>query len=106
MSVSKPVDPLCRAFQTAIDVLGRPWNGQILSSLQAGPLRFTEVGKRAGGVGDKTLSARLKELEGRGIIARRVEVGPPVTVLYQLTKRGEAFRQVADAIERWGRELV
>jgi DNA-binding HxlR family transcriptional regulator len=106
MSVSKPIDPLCRAFQTAIDVLGRPWNGQILGALQAGPLRFSEVGKRAGGVGDKTLSARLKELEARGIIARRVEGGPPVQVLYALTPRGVAFRHVADAIERWGRELI
>jgi DNA-binding HxlR family transcriptional regulator len=106
MTAPKPIDPLCGAFQAAIDVLGRPWNGKILGSLQGGPLRFSEVGKRAGGVGDKTLSARLKELEARGIVARRVEAGPPVQVLYALTKRGEAFRHVAEAIERWGRELV
>jgi DNA-binding HxlR family transcriptional regulator len=29
-----------------------------------------------------------------------------VRVLYELTARGEAFEQVAEAIERWGRGLV
>jgi DNA-binding HxlR family transcriptional regulator len=104
--VAKPVNPLCRAYQTAIEVLGRPWTGEILVLLQQGALRFSELGERSGGVGDKTLSARLKDLEARGIIARRVEPGPPVRVLYELTKRGVAFRHVAAAIERWGRGLV
>lgn len=102
---AKTVDSGCRAFQLAIDVLGRPWNGLILTVLQAGPLRFSQLGERTSGVGDKVLSARLKDLEARGIIVRRVEPGPPVRVSYELTDRGRAFGQVAEAIERWGREL-
>jgi DNA-binding HxlR family transcriptional regulator len=100
------VDPHCRAFQSAIDLLARPWTGLILGLLQAGPLRFSELEERARGVGAKTLSARLKHLEARGIVARHVEVGPPVRVQYTLTRKGLAFEQVAAAIERWGRELV
>jgi len=99
-------NPGCRAFQTAIEILGRPWTGELLVILQNGPLRFSELGERSGGVGDKTLSARLKDLEARGIIARRVEGGPPVRVVYELTRRGEAFRHVSEAIERWGQELT
>jgi len=106
MSQPTVVDPHCRAFQAAIDVLGRPWTGLLLGLLQAGPLRFSELEERARGVGAKTLSARLKELEAQHIVARRVEVGPPVRVHYALTARGRAFGQVAEAIERWGRELV
>src|SRR5262249_18827583 len=98
---------MCRAFQAAIDVLGRPWTGEILVVLQAGRHRFSEIGDRLGGAcGDKTLSARLKDLEEPGIIARPVEAGPAVRVAYELTARGEAFRNVAGAIERWGRELI
>jgi len=100
------VDPHCRAFQSAIDLLARPWTGLILGLLQAGPLRFGELEGRARGVGAKTLSARLKDLEARGIVARHVEAGPPVRVQYTLTRKGLAFEQVAAAIERWGRELV
>jgi DNA-binding HxlR family transcriptional regulator len=57
-------------------------------------------------VGAKTLSARLKELEARRVVARHVEPGPPVRVQYALTAKGRAFGQVAAAIERWGRALL
>ena len=104
--MAKPVDPQCRAFQTAIEVLARPWTGLILGLLHDGPLRFSQLEERAKGVGAKTLSARLKDLESRRIVARSVEPGPPVRVSYTLTARGRAFGEVAEAIERWGRELV
>jgi DNA-binding HxlR family transcriptional regulator len=105
-SRTKPVDTSCRAFQSAIDLLARPWTGLILGLLQAGPLRFSELEERAQGVGAKTLSARLKELEARKCIARRVEPGPPVRVTYTLTPKGQAFEEVGAAIERWGRCLL
>ena len=102
----KRIDPHCRAFQNAVDLLARPWTGLILSLLQSGPLRFSELEERTHGVGAKTLSARLKELEARRLVARDVQAGPPVRVQYTLTSKGRAFEQVAAAIERWGRELV
>lgn len=104
--MNKAVDPTCRAFQLAIDVLSRPWTGLLLGLLADGPLRFSELEERAHGVGAKTLSARLKDLETRRILARHVEPGPPVRVQYTLTEKGRAFGEVAEAIERWGRQLV
>src|SRR5437870_7464721 len=104
--MGKAVDPHCKAFQNAIDLLARPWTGLILSLLQNGPLRFSELEESSHGVGAKTLSARLKELEARRLVARHVQGGPPVRVQYSLTSKGRAFEQVAAAIERWGRELV
>ena len=103
---SGPVDVGCAAFQAAITVLGRPWTGEILGALQGTELRYSELAERVEGVGDKTLSARLKDLEKRGILERRVEPGPPVRVAYALTAKGQAFRHVADAISRWGSTLV
>lgn len=103
---TKRLDPGCRAFQAAIDVLARPWSGLILGLLSAGSLRFGELEERAHGVGAKTLSARLKQLETRGLVTRSVDTGPPIRVRYTLTRQGRAFEQVAEAIQRWGRELV
>jgi DNA-binding HxlR family transcriptional regulator len=100
------VDAQCAAFQAAIDVLARPWNGQILTALQAGPLRFSEIAAAIPGAGDKILSARLKDLEARGLITRHVHAGPPLRVTYDLTPPGREFHVVATAIERWGRTLV
>jgi DNA-binding HxlR family transcriptional regulator len=102
----KSVDSQCRAFQSAIAVLGRPWNALILNVLQGGPLRFSELSAGANGPGDKVLSGRLKDLEARGLLERQVDAGPPVRVTYELTRKGRAFRQLGEAIERWGRELV
>jgi len=102
----KSVDSQCQAFQTAIEVLGQQWNALILNVLLGGPLRFSELSERAQGPGDKVLSARLKELEGRGLLVRHVAAGPPVRVSYELTRKGRTFGELAQAIERWGRELV
>jgi DNA-binding HxlR family transcriptional regulator len=104
--VARRVDPTCDAFQAAIDLLGRPWTGLLLGLLHDGPLRFSELEERAPGLGAKTLSARLKDLEAKRVIVRRVDPGPPVRVQYTLTARGRAFGRVAEAIEQWGHELL
>jgi len=102
----KVVDSHCAAFTLAIAVLGRPWNALILNVLQTGPLRFSELSAAAHGPGDKVLSARLKDLEAKGLVVRHVEPGPPVRVSYELTDEGREFNTVAAAIEKWGRGLV
>ncbi len=101
----KCVDSQCDAFQGAIALLGRPWTALILNVLQEGALRFNELKAAAQGPTDKVLSTRLKELEGKGLLERRVDAGPPVRVTYELTSQGRAFNDVARAIERWGRTL-
>jgi DNA-binding HxlR family transcriptional regulator len=100
------IDPHCQAYQSAIEILCRPWTALILGVLQEGPLRFNELADRTHGLGTKTLSARLKYLDAHGIVVRHVEPGPPVRVQYALSAKGEAFRSVAQAIETWGRALV
>jgi DNA-binding HxlR family transcriptional regulator len=104
--MSTRVDTNCRSYRLALEILARPWTAQILNALQESPLRFSEIGERIPGLGDKVLSARLKELEARGLVVRSVAPGPPVRVGYALTKDGCGFNEVAQAIERWGRQLV
>ena len=104
--MARRVDSQCKTFQTAIDILGSRWNALILNVLQEGPLRFGELAERAKGPGDKVLSARLKDLEAHGLLERHVDVGPPVRVSYELTRTGRTFGKLAQAIERWGRDLV
>jgi DNA-binding HxlR family transcriptional regulator len=105
VGMAKAVDCRCKAFQRAIDVLGRPWTAAILTSLGTGRKRFCELGDAVPGIGDKVLAARLKDLEARGLVDRHVEPGPPVRVAYDLSPKGRAFGHVAEALERWGRAL-
>jgi DNA-binding HxlR family transcriptional regulator len=89
-----------------MEVLAKPWNGMLIVVLEAGPLRFSELADRLPAIGDRMLAVRLKELEARGLVERRVEPGPPVRVIYSLSDVGRGFREVADAVNRWGRLIV
>ena len=90
-----------------MDVLARPWNGLVMALLEeAGPLRFSELRERLDAMGDRMLSARLKELEARGLVERTVAPGPPVKVTYALTELGLGFGEVHRALGHWGERLV
>jgi DNA-binding HxlR family transcriptional regulator len=97
---------LCRTYLAAMEVLAKPWNGMLIVVLEGGPLRFSELADRVPSIGDRMLAARLKELERRGLIARHVDCGPPVRVSYELTEVGRGFREVSEAVTRWGKLLV
>lgn len=87
-----------------MEVLSRPWNGLIMATLQThGPQRYSELRARLEAMGDRMLSVRLKELEERGLVLRRVQQGPPVKVAYELSEVGRGFRDVAMALSGWGR---
>jgi len=90
-----------------MDVLSRPWNGLVMALLEeAGPLRFSEIREKLDAMGDRMLSARLKELEARGLVERTVAPGPPVRVTYALTDLGRGFGEVHRALGRWGEKLT
>ena len=89
-----------------MEVLAKPWNGVLIVALEGGPLRFSELSARVPTIGDRMLAARLKELEAQGLVVRRVEPGPPVRVSYVLTEVGRRFREVSDAVTRWGRLMI
>jgi DNA-binding HxlR family transcriptional regulator len=89
-----------------MDVLAKRWTGQICVALEGGPLRFGELRTAVGSIGERMLSVRLRELEARGLVERRVVPGPPVRVEYELTTIGRGFRGVSDAIRHWGDALI
>ncbi len=90
-----------------MEVLGRPWNGLIMAALQDhGSLRYSELKSRIEAMGDRMLSARLKELEDRGLVVRDVTPGPPIRVAYELSDVGKGFREVELALARWGERFA
>ena len=78
----------------------------LIAVLAEGPRRFNELAGSVPQIADRMLAVRLKELESRGLVRRTVEHGPPVRVSYALTEAGSGFREVAEAMSRWGRLLV
>ena len=89
MAILQQIDaPACRNLTTALEFLGKRWNGAILVALSRGADRFSLVLRGVPGLSDRMLAARLKELEQYGVVARTVIPTTPVQIRYQLTAHG------------------
>lgn len=96
----------CDAITRVFAILGKRWSGLIIVTLLDGPARFSELVRGVPGLSERMLAERLGELTDAGLVAREIIHGPPVTVRYGLTRRGEALRPALDELERWGREQL
>jgi DNA-binding HxlR family transcriptional regulator len=96
----------CEAITQVFGLLGKRWSGLIIVTLLGGPARFSELAQLVPGVSERMLSERLSELAQAGLVTRKVDEGPPVSVHYQLTAQGEALRPALAELERWGNELL
>lgn len=93
---------VCDAAVTlAFSVLGKRWNGMIVSSLGSGPSTFVALRRAVSGISDTVLSDRLAELADAGLVARTVDAGPPVTVSYALTDSGRGLLPILDQLGTW-----
>lgn len=93
---------VCDAAVTlAFSVLGKRWNGMIVSSLGGGPATFVSLRRAVVGISDTVLSDRLAELAQAGLVARTVDAGPPVTVSYALTESGKGLLPILSQLGQW-----
>jgi DNA-binding HxlR family transcriptional regulator len=58
---------------------------------------------REGGLSDRLLSQRLRELEDAGVVQREVEEGTPTRVIYSLTEKGADLRPTMFELRAWAR---
>lgn len=98
--------PCCPFYHEAIELVGRRWTGAILRVLMARPMRFSEVGQAVPELSDRLLSARMKELEARGIVLRTVHPGPPVRVEYSLSQMGRELGPTLTQLEEWAQRWL
>jgi DNA-binding HxlR family transcriptional regulator len=88
----------------AFEFLGKRWNGVVLGTLSEGAAGFRELSRAIDGISDSMLSDRLADLARAGLIERTVEPGPPVSVTYALTDRGQALVPALEQVALWARE--
>jgi DNA-binding HxlR family transcriptional regulator len=84
-----------------VELIGRRWSGVIVRALLGGPRHFNALLALIPGLSDRLLTERLRELEGAGVVARRVLAGRPVRVAYELTAAGRALGPVVIALADW-----
>jgi DNA-binding HxlR family transcriptional regulator len=96
----------CPFYHEAVELVGRRWTGAIIRVLMDGPMRFSEVGPLVPELSDRLLSARMKELEARGIVERTVHAGPPMRVEYELSEMGRGLGPAIAELEEWARHWL
>ena len=93
----------CPRLHETVELVGKRWSGAIIYVLlQGGRMRFSEIGHAVPELSDRLLSERLKELEARGIVERRVHQESPVRVEYELTSMGRDLGPALRELRRWG----
>lgn len=74
----------------------------IIIAMARGNNRFTELQRMVKGISARVLSSELKELELNGFIIKKVSVGYPVSITYELLPYSESLEEVVGALSRWG----
>ncbi len=97
---------LCARYQRAIELVGKRWTGAVIRVLLFGPRRFNELLAAVPGMSDRLLTERLRELEGEGLISRRVEAGSPVKVVYELTCAGHELKEPLITLGHWAEKWL
>jgi DNA-binding HxlR family transcriptional regulator len=90
------------AVAGALDVVGERWTLLIVRDLFLGPKRYTDLRAGLPGIATDLLTARLRTLEGAGLVQRRTLPKPAPATVYELTDRGRLLGPALAALARVG----
>ena len=89
-------------IEQAIRKLDGRWKLVILFHLFGGKtLRFSDLERAIPGISQKMLTQQLRQLEGDGIVTRRVHPQVPPKVEYHLTEWGQSLCPALDRLLTW-----
>jgi len=90
-------------LRAALERIVRHSSTAVVCILGERSMRFSELADELSSITPDALNASLRELDREGLVARRVDPGPPLRVLYELTPAGESLRPAIDALVDWTR---
>jgi DNA-binding HxlR family transcriptional regulator len=103
-SKAPPPLPSCPLTE-CMALLGGAWTPNVIWYLSAGPRRFMELRIDMPGISAKVLSTRLRDLQQKGVVTRRVMPTTPPSVEYALTELGRELMPAIGAIVEVGHKL-
>ena len=97
--------PACPLTES-LALLRGAWAPNVIWYLSAEPRIFGELRHDIPRISARVLSARLRELESRGLATRRVLDTSPPSAEYALTPLGRELLPAIEALARVGRKLI
>ena len=101
-TLERPAAQCCPKLHEAVELIGKRWTGAIIVVLlEGGAMRFSEIAQAIPQLSDRLLSERMKELEARGLVERRVLPESPARVEYELTDAGKELATPLQELKAW-----
>ncbi|HYD35195.1 MAG TPA: helix-turn-helix domain-containing protein [Vitreimonas sp.] len=97
--------PISPALNTALKMLGDTWVLSILCNLSRQKMRFNELQRSIEGINPSTLANRLKKLEQEQVINRQEETLDKLSVVYELTPKGEAILPITREFRKFAEKF-
>ncbi|MFI6930636.1 winged helix-turn-helix transcriptional regulator [Streptomyces sp. NPDC050287] len=84
-----------------LDRVGDKWSMLVISVLQAGPLRYTDLQRGVPGISQRMLTLTVRQLEQDGLVTRTAYAEVPPRVEYALTPLGRSLHHVVTSLITW-----
>lgn len=97
--------PLICPLTECLSLIGGAWTPNVIWYLSESPRRFGELRADISKISAKMLSARLRALERKGVVRRRVMPTSPPAAEYALTELGRELVPAIKAIVQVGEKL-
>lgn len=91
------------AIQDTMFVIGGKWKMPIILSIYQGNKRFNDILNSIPKITNRVLSKELKHLEENLLIDRKVTDDYPVRIEYTINDYGLHLKEIAQPLEKWGR---
>lgn len=108
MASARQISGPCRTWpadsafiREVLDRIGDKWTMLTVSTLSAGPLRYTDLQASVHGISQRMLTQTLKHLERDGLITRTAYAEVPPRVEYELTDLGRSLLDAVTAMADW-----
>jgi len=88
-------------IREVLDRIGDKWTVLIISTLNAGLLRYSDLQASIPGISQRMLTQTLKHLERDGLITRTAYPEVPPRVEYELTELGRSLMEAVVAMAGW-----
>jgi len=103
---NKVMPPPACPLSEVLGLLRGAWAPNVVWLLSGEPRRFGELRHDMPKISARVLSARLRELESRGLVMRRVLDTSPPSAEYALTPLGRELLPAIDALADVGKRLI
>lgn len=91
----------CVAVREVLNRVGDKWSILVVSLLNDGPRRFSELRRAVEGISQRMLTLTLKGLERDGLVTRTMYPTIPPRVDYELTRMGRTLLEPVMALAAW-----